>query len=130
MKTTKCFLVLVFILCASFANAQTDDSKKSEFKQVLKSSLYESIVEISDEGKVLRKDNNGNYFKYALEDIAEVKTEHDGFYNLLITFKDGKTAFTVINGQEGQHKLNVFAFANSDDAEKAKRLLIQIISKE
>lgn len=128
MKTPKTMLLLLCI--CSFANAQTKGNDKIELQKVLKNSLYESVVNIDKDGAVSRKDNNGNTFRYVLSDIKEVKTAFDGFNNLLIFFKEGKSAATVIKSQQSEQSMNVFSFANAEDCEKAKTLFLKIISEK
>ncbi len=127
MKTLRILSLLLIV--SVFASAQTKDENISHLQNVLSYSLYESKVKIDKKGNLSRKDNNGNQFKYALSDIEEVNTSFDGFHNVVITFKSGKTALAIINGNENLHSINVFAFANAEDCEKAKDLFIELISE-
>jgi phage pi2 protein 07 len=133
MKIKNVLLLLFFVCVGLFANAQTKSELKkekiSELKEVFKTSLFESEVEIEDNGNVFRVDNTGNTFKFSLKDIKEVNSDFDGFYNLLIIFKDKNSSLVTIDGVESRFGMNVFAFEDSADCEKAKKLLSEIISK-
>jgi len=96
-------------------------------KSVLKQSLYKSEVNIDDKNNVSRVDNNGNKFNFNLSDVLEIKYDFDGFHNVLITMKEGKTVDVVVAGNKSELKLNVFAFQNQNDCDKAIELLKQLI---
>ena len=127
MNHVKGIFLVLFLCLTAYAHAQTKDEKLTELKEVLKRSLYQSNVQIDGYGSVIRTDNNGNRFSYSIADIREVTSDFDGFHNLLISMKEGKSVSCVVNGQESELKMNVFSFANQEDCEKAKGILNELI---
>ena len=127
MIHVKWIFLVMLISFPAIMQGQTKDEKLSELKEILKRSLYQSDVQIDKQGIINRSDNNGNRFKYSLEDIREVYSGFDGFHNLLISMKEEKSVQSVVNGQESELKMNVFSFANQEDCEKAKGILNELI---
>ena len=126
----KLFKTMIFGLLIGFSvsgHAQTNSEKRDELKSVLKQSLYKSEVNIDDKNNVSRVDNNGNKFNFNLSDVLEIKYDFDGFHNVLITMKEGKTVDVVVAGNKSELKLNVFAFQNQNDCDKTIELLKQLI---
>ncbi|WP_243348956.1 hypothetical protein [Parabacteroides sp. FAFU027] len=127
MKCVKWIFLVMLISFPAIMQGQTKDEKLSELKEILKRSLYQSDVQIDKQGIINRSDNNGNRFRYSLEDIREVSSDFDGFHNLLISMKEEKSVQPIVNGQESELKMNVFSFANQEDCEKAKGILNELI---
>lgn len=130
MNRVKWIFLVLFIGLTAIVNAQTKEERISDLKEVLKRSLYQSNVQIDKQGTLNRTDNNGNRFRYSIIDIREVTSDFDGFHNLLISMKEGKSVSCVVNGQESELKINVFAFENQDDCEKAKNILKELIEQK
>lgn len=127
MKLLKIMIIAIIFGVANHISAQVDVSKIEQLKTGLKQSLYCSEVSIDKKNVVYRIDNNGNSFRYNLNDIKEVKYVFDSFPLMIIEFKEGKTATTKVDGGESEQKLNVFAFRDQAVCESAIKSLKEII---
>jgi hypothetical protein len=127
MKLLKTMIFGLLIGFSALGQAQTNSEKKDDLKSVLKQSLYKSEVNIDEKNNVNRVDDNGNKFNLNLSDVLELKYDFDGFHNVLILMKEGKTVEVVVAGNKSEYKLNVFAFQNQNDCDKAIELLKQLI---
>ena len=127
MKLLKTMSLGLLIGFSVLSNAQSRTEKADELKSVLKQSLHESVVSIDEKNNIERTDINGNTFKFNLNDVQEIKYDFDGFHNVLIILKEGKIVNTVISGKESDQKLNVYAFKDQNDCNKAIELLKQLI---
>lgn len=127
MKLLKTMSLGLLIGFSVLSNAQSRTEKADELKSVLKQSLHESVVGIDEKNNIERTDINGNTFKFNLNDVQEIKYDFDGFHNVLIILKEGKIVNTVISGKESDQKLNVYAFKDQNDCNKAIELLKQLI---
>jgi len=127
MKLLKTMIFGLLIGFPALVHAQTNSEKVDELKSVLKQSLYKSEVNIDEKNNVSRVDNNGYKFNFNLSDVLEIKYDFDGFHNVLILMKEGKTVEVVFAGNKTEYKLNVLAFHNQTDCDKAIELLKQLI---
>lgn len=127
MKLVKTIIFGLLIGFSTLLSAQTNSGKTDELKSVLKQSLYKSEVSIDEKNNIDRSDNNGNTFKLNMNDIKEIKYDFDGFHNMLIVMKEGKTVEVVSAGKQTEQKLNVYAFGDKNDCDKAIELLKQLI---
>jgi len=127
-KSISKLAVLVMVLFSTISlNAQSNETIIKDLNEVLGKSLYKTEISVSDDGIVNRKDNNGNTFVFNLKDVKEIKSDNDGFQNLLIVLKKGKKSEGVVEGKKVESELNVVAFKNSDDCKKAIELFKKLI---
>ena len=129
MKLLKAMSLGLLIGFSALGYAQSHSEKTEELKSILKQSLYKPEVNIDEKSNVNRTDNNGNTFKLNLNDVQEIRYDFDGFHNVLMVMKEGKTVNTNIAGKQSDQKLNVYSFKNQNDCDKAIELINQLINK-
>jgi phage pi2 protein 07 len=121
-------LVVAMVLFSSITLfAQSNETVIKDLNEVFKKSLYKTEITVDKNGTVSRKDNNGNTFVFNLKDVKEIKSDNDGFQNILIVLKKGKKSKGVVEGKVVESELNVVAFKNSDDCKKAIELFNKLI---
>ena len=127
----KIFLKLVVMALMLFTSfplfAQSNKTVIKDLNRVFKKSLYKTEILIDKEGIVNRKDNNGNAFVFNLIDVKEIKSDNEGFQNMLIVLIKGKKSKGVVKGKDIESELNVVAFKNGDDCKKAIELFNKLI---
>jgi hypothetical protein len=121
-------IVLVIVIFSSISLfAQSNETVVKDLNEVFKNSLYKTVITVSKDGTVNRKDNNGNTFIFNMNDVKEIKSDNDGFQNMLIVLKNSKKSKGVVEGKKVESDLNVVAFNNSDDCKKAIELFNKLI---
>ena len=120
-------VLVISILCNVSLFAQSNETILRDLNEILKSSLYKTEIKLSDDGLVNRMDNNGNTFEFNLKDIKEIKTDYDGFYNMLIVMDKRKKSKGQVNGREVESGINVVSFEYNDDCKKAIDLFKKLI---
>jgi hypothetical protein len=129
MNHLKALLIAILVGIASFLNAQTTTETVMELNKVLESSLYKTVITVNEKGSLERKDSNGNTFTFDLNDVQELKSDNDGFNNVLIIMKEGKTVKGVVENVKKEASMNVIAFNDAKDCEIAIQLLKKLTGK-
>ncbi len=121
-------VVMALMLFSSISLfAQSNETIVKDLNEVFKKSLYKTEISIDKDGIVSREDNNGNTFVFSLKDVKDILSDDDGFQNMVIVFKDGKKSKGVVEGKNIESELNVVAFINFNDCEKAIELFKKLI---
>lgn len=122
-------VLIVLLFTVSLTMGQNYKQSFNDLKIQVQKSLYKSDLTLSDDGTILRKDNNGNSFSFNIKDVDSFISVYDGFHNLIVTMKKGKFSTSNIKGSEEQSDMNVFSFSNPSDCKKAIDLF-QKLQKE
>lgn len=116
------------LLLGSTLSAQVDNNDLKSLNKLLESSLYKSKLS-SDDGVILRQDDNGNTFEFHAEDVVKVIYDFDGLHNIIVWMKEGKKVKANVNGKELQSPYNVFTFRNKQDSETSIKMIKKIFLK-
>lgn len=114
----KLTVLMLILFTGSFAMAQNYKQTVSDLKSELKNSIFKSEIVVQEDGTFLRKDNNGNTFSFNMKDVDSFIAMKDGFHNVIITMKKGKSSVNSVKGTSIESDQVVFSFTNGSDCKK------------